>query len=281
MPGVVDLRTNQHAVHGRIDHRRDHGNPSHEKLAGIGQHRNLDLLVQMESGNVALGDIRQHPHGRDIGHRIRRRRVAGLDEQSRRCVSCRDAAGDRTLHHQPRISPPLADDLIDFGFGLAEDPNRIAGRPQGAFGTLLVRNRLFEILLCHRLGRIERLEARQRACGQFQDTRCRDQVRACRKQIRTVDGEQDLSLRDLVADFGEGVDDPPLIGREDLERHILVEIDAADCGFLGWKREFADLLDVDGGHLPVIELHARSPIDGSSLHRIGIADTRIRSCPDE
>ena len=43
--------------------------------------RDLDLLADAEGRAVALGDIGEHPHGRDVGDRIGRRRIARLDQQ--------------------------------------------------------------------------------------------------------------------------------------------------------------------------------------------------------
>ena len=52
-------------------------------------------------------------------------------------------------------------------------------------------------------------------------------------QIGAVDREQGLAFLHVVADLGEQADDPPLIRREHLGRHVLIEIDRADRLRLG------------------------------------------------
>jgi hypothetical protein len=161
----------------------------------------------MEGGDVAFGDIRQHPHGRDVGHRIRSRRIARLDKKTGCRVSRRDATRNRTPHDQRRIGLAILDDHIDLGIGLAENAHGIARRTQRTLGGLLVGNSLFQVLLrdCSRL--IKLLEARQIAGGQIQYALRGNQVRVGREQVRAVDGKQSLALLHLVADPGEQIDD--------------------------------------------------------------------------
>jgi hypothetical protein len=56
-----------------------------------------------------------------------------------------------------------------------------------------------------------------------------------RIKVRAVDGEQGLALLHLVADPGVQIEDLALIRGEDLDRHLLVEVDAADGVFLDRK----------------------------------------------
>ena len=107
----------------------------------------LHLLADLELGRVLLRHIGQHPHGRGVGDDIDGRRIAGLHEQAWRGVPGRDQPGDRRWHDERRVDLAVRDDLVDLGIGLAEHFDRRARRPVGAFGGLLVGNRLLVILL--------------------------------------------------------------------------------------------------------------------------------------
>ena len=216
----------------------------------------LHLLPDAERRAVGLGDVGQHPHGLDIGDRIRRRRVARLHIESRRRIARRDPAGDRARHHQRRIGAALGNDGVDLGVGLAEHPHRVARRLQIAFGGLLVGGRLLDVVLRHRPRRVEIAQPRQIFAVQLQHARGRDQRRFRLQQIGAVDGEQRLALGDVVADLGKQRDDAALVRREHLDRHVLVEADAADGVFL--DREFAllDRLDLDRGELRIRQVDA-------------------------
>src|SRR4029077_19392969 len=91
---------------------------------------------------------------------------------------------------------------------------------------------------------------------QLQDAGGRDQRRLRLQQIGAVDGEQRLAFADVVADLGKQRYDAALIGREPLDRHVLVEADAADGVLL--DREFAllDRLDLDRGKLGIRQVDA-------------------------
>jgi hypothetical protein len=60
----------------------------------------------------------------------------------------------------------------------------------------------------------------------------------------------------LIADGGEQPDDPALVGGEDLNRHFLIEINAADRFLLDRKDIFPGRLDLDGSELRVAQVHA-------------------------
>jgi hypothetical protein len=166
------------------------------------------------------------------------------------------AAGDRRRHHQSRVGHAVGHDLVDLVVGLAENTHRIPRRPQVALGGLLVGHPLVQIMLRDRARLIEFSEALQIAGQQVQHAGRGDQVGVGGEQVRAVDGEQGLPLFHLIADLGERVDDLALIRREDLDRHLLVEVDAADRGLLDRKIVFSDRPDLDRGHLLIIERHA-------------------------
>ena len=210
-----------------------------------------------KAGLSALGDIRQHPHGVDVGDRVGRRRVAGLHEQPGRRVARRDPAGDRARHDQRRVGAAVGDDLVDLGIGLAEEAHRIARGPQLAFGGLLVGDRLLEIVLRHRLASY-RARAGAPDCGWSVPARLPPRSRSTSACSRSG-----LSMVNSVCPFftssptsAEQRDDPPLIGREDLHRQLLVEIDAADRLLLDRKLALLDRRDLDRGELRIRQIHA-------------------------
>jgi hypothetical protein len=210
----------------------------------------------MDERNVALGNVRQHPHGGDIGDGIRGRCIARLDQEAGCRIARRDAARNRARHDQSRIGHAFGHDLVHLPFALAEDPHGVARRPKVTFCGLLIGNRLLQIVLRNRARLVELLEALQIAGGQIQHAGCGDQVRVGREQVGTVDGEQGLALLDFIADFGEQVHDFALIGREHLDGELFVEVDAAHCHPLDRENMFSDRLDLNRGELLVVELNA-------------------------
>jgi len=110
---------------------------------------------------------------------------------------------------------------------------------------LLVGGREFHLFLRDRPRLVELAQARQVPGGELQDAGGGNQCRLGLQQIGAVDGEQGLALSHVIADLGEQGDDPPRIGREHLQRHVLVEIDAADRFLLDRKLALADRLDLD------------------------------------
>jgi hypothetical protein len=76
------------------------------------------------------------------------------------------------------------------------------------------------------------------------------------QKVGTVDGEQGLAFLHLIANGREKPDDPALIRGEDLNRHFLIEINAADCAPLDRKDIFLHRLDPHRGQLRVGKVHA-------------------------
>ncbi len=75
-------------------------------------------------------------------------------------------------------------------------------------------------------------------------------------EIGALDGEEGLAFGHPVAEIGEEPDDLALVGGEDLDRHVLVEVDAADRLLLDRKGALARRLDLDPFELGVGEAHA-------------------------
>ena len=69
------------------------------------------------------------------------------------------------------------------------------------------------------------------------------------QQIGAVDGEQRLPRFDVVPNRGIKRDDPPLVGGENLHRHVLIEIDTADRFLLDRKSTLFNRLDFDRSEL--------------------------------
>jgi hypothetical protein len=112
------------------------------------------------------------------------------------------------------------------------------------------------------------LEARQVAGGQLQHARRCDQVRLGRQQVGAVDGVQGLALLHVIADLGQQADDPALIGREHLQRHVLIEVDAADGLLLDRKLVLSDRLDLHRSQLRIRQVQGGRITDargGSSV----------------
>ena len=83
----------------------------------------------------------------DVRHRVRRRQVSRLHQQSRLRVLRGDFAGNGTAHDQGGIDLARGDHLIDFGIRLAEDADGIARGFESAFRGLFVGGRLFLLAL--------------------------------------------------------------------------------------------------------------------------------------
>jgi hypothetical protein len=130
-------------------------------------------------------------------------------------------------------------------------------------------------VLRHRARRKEIAQPRQIFAVQLQHTRGRDQRRFRLQQIGTVDGEQRLALGDVVADLGEQRDDAALIRREHLDRHVLVEADAADGVFLDREFTLLDRLDFDRGKLGIRQVDAIL-VAGRGILRGGLRRARSR-----
>ena len=241
----------------------------------------LDLLTDIEGGTVALGDIGEHPHGRDVGHRIGRRRIAGLHQKPGCRIARRDAAGRSDSARPGSGRPGARRRCVSISASVLpkmRTASRAARRlPSAVCWSETACSRSF----CETARvSIELLEALQIAGGQLQHAGGRDQGRVGLQQVRAVDGEQGLALFHLVADLGEQPDDPSLIGREDLDRHFLVEVDAADRGLLDRKVVLSDRLDLDGRQLRVGQVDAigrgRTPgsARGSRISLLGIGIPR-------
>ena len=102
---------------------------------------------------------------------------------------------------------------------------------------------------------VELAKARQIARGELQNSCRGDQGRFSLQQIGAVDCEQRLAFLHIVPNRGIKGDDPPLVGREHLRRHVLVEIDAPDRFFLDRERTLRDRLDFDCGELRIRQIN--------------------------
>ena len=144
---------------------------------------------------------------------------------------------------------PVRDDAVNVGIALAEQFHRVARRTQIAFRGLLVGCRLLHLTLRDCPRREQAAQAIEILAVEIQHTRCGNQRRLRLQQIGTAEREQRLAFFDVVPDFAEQCDDPALIGREDLNGHVLVEIDAANRFLLDREIARLDRLDLDRGKL--------------------------------
>ena len=103
-------------------------------------------------------------------------------------------------------------------------------------------------------------------------------MRLSLQQIRAVDCEQRLALLHIVPNRGIKGDDPPLVGREHLRRHVLVEIDAPDRFFLDRERTLCDRLDFDCGELRIRQINTIAIALGRRrpIALLGVGDRRTK-----
>src|SRR6266446_5402007 len=98
MLGVTDFRAHRDPTGIRIDRRPDIDDLSAKQPARIRLHRDIERLSQAEERKVGLGDVRQHPHDRDVGQCVRRRLGARLREEAggsiSRCHPSREGASN-------------------------------------------------------------------------------------------------------------------------------------------------------------------------------------------
>ena len=201
-----------------------------EHVVRIGGDADLDVLADAVGRRVGLDDVGDHPHRREIGHRVGRGRIAGLDVETGRGVARDDLArrsGCGTI--SDGIDLAIGDDLVDLVVGLAEDAHRIPRGLAVAFRGLLVGGRLIDVFLRAAAGLQKLPDARQRCgfCSSSTPAAASSVDSACsRSGLSMVNS--DVALLDVVADVEEGVDDLAGIWREHLDQHILVEVDRAD-----------------------------------------------------
>ena len=177
-----------------------------------------------------------------------------MHEQPRCRIAGGHSAGDGARNDQDRIGLALGNNAIDLGVGLAEQAHRVARRPQRAFGGLLVRGRLLHVFLRYRACLVELAQPGKIPGRELQHPRGGDQGRLCLQEIGAVDREQRLPLLHVIADLAKETDDPALIGGKHLDRHFLIEIDAADRLLLDRKLPLAGRLDLDRSELRIREI---------------------------
>ena len=144
---IFDDGTDQNPAGVGVDGEADRVDAAFEHVVRIGWDLDLQRLPDPIGRRVAFRHVGEEPHGRDIGDRVGRGRVAGLDVEPRCRVARRDAARDRAVDDQDRIDFALLDHPIHLGVGLAEDAYRVARSAQVALRGLLVGDRLLELLL--------------------------------------------------------------------------------------------------------------------------------------
>lgn len=168
----------------------------------------------------------------------------------RRVAGC-DGARDRALDEERRLDLPRRDDVIDLRLGLAKDRDCISSRAQGSLRALLVGNRGLIIVLIDAFRGIQHPRAPQGARCLIERCRSRNEVRLRGNKIGAFYREKDLAFLDLIAEIAERLDEPALIGCEDLHAPVLVEIDVADGLFLDAKLAIDDGCDFDRAELRV------------------------------
>src|SRR6516165_5961692 len=225
---VVDFGANQLSMRIRIEHRAQIGDMALEHLVGIGRHRDFNLLTELVGGSIGLDDICDHPHRRNISDLVWRRGVARLRQESGRGVAGYYSPADRAGYPERRFDLSIGEDLLDLLVCLAENAHRIFARLEIAFRGLLVRRRLIDVLLRGATGLHERSDPRQRFPLQFQDAFGREQRRFGLQEIGAVDREKNVTPLDVVANVIKCLQDFSWILRENLNEHVLVEVDRSD-----------------------------------------------------
>jgi hypothetical protein len=173
--GIFDVRAHQHPVRVGIDRRCDGGDVTFERPVRERHDADLDLLADTEGRAVGLGDVGEHPHGRNIGDRIGRRQIGRLYQPPRRGIPSGDPARYGARDDEGRVDVALGDHAVHFGVALAEDAHCVAGGPQGAFGSLLLGDGLLEILL--EIARVSNASSGADWVGELQHAGGRDQGR--------------------------------------------------------------------------------------------------------
>ena len=107
-------------------------------------------------------------------------------------------------------------------------------------------------------GLIEFFGARQGFGGQLEHSGRSDQGRFGLTEVRAVYRIELLAFGHFIAEFCKQADDFPLVGRKDLDRHVLVEVDTADRFPLDNESPFSRRLDLDRLNLCLIQFHCFS-----------------------
>ena len=164
MLGVLDLRPHQYASRIRIDagaNRSDWPSKTRPGSASTATcndcpTRSTGLSFSATLASIHIVSMSATVYGAGA--------LPGLHEQTWRRIARRDAAGDRARHDQRRIGPAIGDDAVDIGIGFAKNTHGVARGAQIAFGSLLIRSRLLDIVLRHRARRVELAQAGRDFC---------------------------------------------------------------------------------------------------------------------
>ena len=213
-------------------------------------------LSDAQQRDLALGNIGQHPKRAEIGDRVRRGRIAGLNQEARLRKPRGDATGDGAGNDQRGVHFALGDHSGDIAVVFAEDAHGIASGLQRALGAHVVGDGLLIVLLRHAFVGIQVLRARQGRRGEICLARSGDERRLRLKQVGAVDGVQRPTPRHVVADVGEGLDDAPRVGREHLHRGVLIEVDGTHRGMLHLEASSLDGREFQCAQLRGVEHNA-------------------------
>src|SRR6202048_1442078 len=248
---IIDFGANKLPMGIGVNHRAQCRDMAFEHRVGIGRHPHFGLLAKLVGWSVRFNDIRDHPHCGQVGDCIRSGSDTRLSEQPGGGVAGDDSSGDRARYNKRGIDFAFGEDLFDFSIGLAKDANGISCGLEVAFGSLLVRRRLIEILLGASASLDELRGTRKRSLLQFEDAGACEQRRLRLQKIGAIDREQDIAELDLVAYIERCLDDfPGILGRV-LNQHVLVEVNRADGGLEKCKISQPDGTDLKCGGLLV------------------------------
>jgi hypothetical protein len=190
----------------------------------------------MKKRAVAFGDIRQHPFDRDVGDRVRRRRVSRLHQKSRLRVHDVIWPDTGTGHDQGGINLARGDDLIDFSVGLAEDADSIPRGFESALRRLFIGGRLLQLPFGNSRWLCKDPWRAPVPCWSVRKLPRRRSGRLGLDEVGAVNRIERLSLLNFVAEFHEGLDDLSLIGGKTWTDRSSSKLDVADRLLLNGKQ---------------------------------------------
>mmetsp|Transcript_5519 Transcript_5519/g.13311 ORF Transcript_5519/g.13311 Transcript_5519/m.13311 type:complete len:337 (-) Transcript_5519:3243-4253(-) len=266
MVRIGHLGAQADAMRGGVRDIADIGQRAGEPPGGVGRHRHAHLLPHAVAAQFRFRHAGHHPELAHVCHDEGRSACSGLHQQALGRGARHDAAGERAAHLHFGLHPPGLFDLVDVGAVQSEQAQRLARRAVGAFGGLLVRNVLLQFPLRDALPGGQALGALQRLGAGLQVAGCRDQGGRGLGQIRNLHRIQQLALAHLVTGTCQHPADPALVGREHLDRMVLVEVNHAE-GLAP---------SLEGAALDAAHLHLRHLV-GLEPHRVAVQQ-QCRGC---
>ena len=247
-----------------------------ERRLGIGEHGEIELLPGANLRRLALADIGDEPHGRQVADGEDRVDDAGAgvaDVLAGTDLALHDGAGQRRIDRRLGTDLALLLECRDLGIGLAKNGKAIARRFERGFGGAQIGPRLgkvgrrgLEVAQRARLALVQRAVLLLDDLGD-RHARLRPVDRGKRGEeivlrlhhVGGFDVEQRLPALHHVARLGHQPGHPPGIGRKDRRRLVLVDRDLAFGHVLRAERHRLDRLHAERCPLRRRRHKARDP----------------------